>query len=40
MVDALDAEMVTVAEAGHTSPLEQPNAVTGAIREFLDDEFA
>jgi pimeloyl-ACP methyl ester carboxylesterase len=40
MVDALDAEMVTVAEAGHTSPLEQPDAVTGAIREFLDDQFA
>jgi pimeloyl-ACP methyl ester carboxylesterase len=36
MVDALpDARLVTIAEAGHLSAVEQPEAFTEAVREFL-----
>jgi pimeloyl-ACP methyl ester carboxylesterase len=31
------AEMVTVADAGHMAPMEQPEAVNDAMRRFLDD---
>jgi pimeloyl-ACP methyl ester carboxylesterase len=35
MVEALDAEFVTIPEAGHSSNLERPTPVNNAIREFL-----
>lgn len=38
-VDALDAETALIPEAGHSSNLEQPNAVNDAIRSFLGDVY-
>jgi pimeloyl-ACP methyl ester carboxylesterase len=35
MAEALDAEFVTIPEAGHSANLERPMPVTNALREFL-----
>lgn len=35
MVEALDAEFVSIPEAGHSANLERPTPVNNAIREFL-----
>jgi pimeloyl-ACP methyl ester carboxylesterase len=36
MADAIpDAKLVVIPDAGHTTPLEQPDAVNAAMREFL-----
>lgn len=38
-VEALDAETAVIPEAGHSSNLEQPEAVNDAIRAFLADVY-
>lgn len=39
MADALDARMEVIPNAGHSSNLEQPDAVNAAIREFLETVY-
>ncbi|GAA1552901.1 alpha/beta hydrolase [Actinomadura kijaniata] len=36
LAEALDAELVEIAEAGHVLPLEYPGVVTGGVRRLID----